>query len=173
LCSGERQLLHSSLSETLTRSQWPRAWHSGLMHCTVQPGKYCTFFPLLCSGGLQVEPAPDSGGLHASQKAFSARVEPAPVKTVGSFSIRPLSRKRIGNLRGFCGEEVVVSREKIQYLVGGLRTAQVQPEPDSKRLHGAFLLAVKVSLRSGLASFPSLGSGLPTVSPLTGFPGPR
>lgn len=23
------------------RSQWPRASHSGLMHCTVKPGKYC------------------------------------------------------------------------------------------------------------------------------------
>jgi len=33
---------------------------------------------LTSSGGLQVEPAPGSGGLHASPEAFSARVEPAP-----------------------------------------------------------------------------------------------
>ncbi len=28
------------------RSQWPRASHSGLMHCTVKPGKYCMSFSL-------------------------------------------------------------------------------------------------------------------------------
>src|SRR5229473_4639858 len=27
------------------RSQWPRASHCGLMHCTVKPGKYCIFSP--------------------------------------------------------------------------------------------------------------------------------
>jgi len=27
------------------RSQWPRASQSGLMHCTVKPGKYCMFLP--------------------------------------------------------------------------------------------------------------------------------
>ena len=30
---------------TSTRSQWPRASHSGLMHCTVKPGKYCIVSP--------------------------------------------------------------------------------------------------------------------------------
>ena len=30
---------------TSTRSQWPRASHSGLMHCTVKPGKYCIGSP--------------------------------------------------------------------------------------------------------------------------------
>lgn len=29
---------------TSTRSQWPRASHKGLMHCTVKPGKYCICF---------------------------------------------------------------------------------------------------------------------------------
>jgi hypothetical protein len=28
------------------RSQWPRASHCGLMHCTVKPGRYCMSFPL-------------------------------------------------------------------------------------------------------------------------------
>jgi hypothetical protein len=28
------------------RSQWPRASHCGLMHCTVKPGKNCISFPL-------------------------------------------------------------------------------------------------------------------------------
>src|SRR6266849_2100064 len=27
------------------RSQWPRASHCGLMHCTVKPGKNCIFSP--------------------------------------------------------------------------------------------------------------------------------
>jgi hypothetical protein len=27
--------------EGSARSQWPRASHKGLMHCTVKPGKYC------------------------------------------------------------------------------------------------------------------------------------
>jgi hypothetical protein len=38
-------LLQSSAPDTAARSQWPRAGHSGLMHCTVHPGKYCTLFP--------------------------------------------------------------------------------------------------------------------------------
>jgi hypothetical protein len=36
-------LLQSPAPEVEARSQWPRASHSGLMHCTVQPGKYCTW----------------------------------------------------------------------------------------------------------------------------------
>src|SRR2546426_12642814 len=32
------------------RSQCPRAWHSGLMHCTVHPGKYCIVSPSRQSG---------------------------------------------------------------------------------------------------------------------------
>src|SRR5467141_3150602 len=45
LWSGALQLLQSSPPESPARSQWPRARHSGLIHCTVQPGKYCTFLP--------------------------------------------------------------------------------------------------------------------------------
>jgi hypothetical protein len=30
---------------TSARSQWPRASHSGLMHCTVKPGRYCIASP--------------------------------------------------------------------------------------------------------------------------------
>ncbi|MFY9584577.1 MAG: hypothetical protein WAR21_08820, partial [Candidatus Acidiferrales bacterium] len=45
LCSGAPQLLQESARAASTRSQWPRAWHCGLMHCTVQPGKYCTVPP--------------------------------------------------------------------------------------------------------------------------------
>ena len=30
---------------TSTRSQWPRASHKGLIHCTVKPGKYCIVSP--------------------------------------------------------------------------------------------------------------------------------
>jgi hypothetical protein len=38
----------------------------------------CHLLPFQYSGGLQVEPAPDFGGLHASLEAFSVKVEPAP-----------------------------------------------------------------------------------------------
>lgn len=31
------------------RSQWPRASHNGLMHCTVKPGKYCMRTPSVAS----------------------------------------------------------------------------------------------------------------------------
>lgn len=41
-CSGTPQLLQRSEWAWSTRNQWPRASHSGLMHCTVQPGRYCT-----------------------------------------------------------------------------------------------------------------------------------
>jgi hypothetical protein len=47
LRSGALQLLHSSPMESTARSQWPRAAHSGLMHCTVHPGKYCTLSPFI------------------------------------------------------------------------------------------------------------------------------
>ena len=42
---GSPQLLQRSLPEMLARSQWPRASHCGLMHCTVQPGRYCMIPP--------------------------------------------------------------------------------------------------------------------------------
>ena len=50
--SGALQLLQSSPTESVARSQWPRAAHSGLMHCTVHPGKYCTLFPPLWNHAL-------------------------------------------------------------------------------------------------------------------------
>lgn len=43
--SGTPQLLQNSDRTWSMRSQCPRAWQSGLMHCTVQPGKYCIFAP--------------------------------------------------------------------------------------------------------------------------------
>src|SRR5215470_1774306 len=50
LCSGAPQLLHCSRGPASgrtesARSQCPRASHVGLMHCTVQPGKYCKGAP--------------------------------------------------------------------------------------------------------------------------------
>ncbi len=45
LCSGEPQLLQCSGPPAPARSQWPRPGHSGLMHWTVQPGRYCTLPP--------------------------------------------------------------------------------------------------------------------------------
>jgi len=46
LCRGEPQLLQRSFGVVSMRSQNPRASQSGLMHCTVHPGKYCTIPPL-------------------------------------------------------------------------------------------------------------------------------
>ena len=41
---GQRPSLATGLA-TSARSQWPRASHSGLMHCTVRPGRYCIASP--------------------------------------------------------------------------------------------------------------------------------
>ena len=37
--------------ERYARSQCPRAEHSWLMHCTVQPGKYCMLLPPVAAAG--------------------------------------------------------------------------------------------------------------------------
>ena len=72
------------------RSQWPRAAHSGLIHCTVQPGKYCTLIPLaICCAN------------------FSGLILPS------RFPDREHSEK----LPGFCASALVVSRENVQFLV--------------------------------------------------------
>jgi hypothetical protein len=81
-------LLQSSAPETAARSQWPRAGHSGLMHCTVHPGKYCTLVP---------------PGLTTAFSGAWFRSEPE-------------------KLRGFCAGTLVVSREKIQFLVVELQS---------------------------------------------------
>ena len=59
------------------------------MHCTVQPGKYCTFLP--------------------------------PLERRAIFP-GPLGRKPSEKLPEFCGESLVMSRRKIQFLVVGLQT---------------------------------------------------
>ncbi len=41
---GQRPSLPMGLVAS-ARSQWPRASHWGLMHCTVKPGRYCIFLP--------------------------------------------------------------------------------------------------------------------------------
>jgi hypothetical protein len=41
LWRGPPQLLQLSWRVSSTRSQCPRAGHSGFKHCTVQPGRYC------------------------------------------------------------------------------------------------------------------------------------
>ena len=45
------------------------------------------------SGGLQGEPAPVSGGLHASPEAFTVKVEPAPVSQSAHSSLSVVSRQ--------------------------------------------------------------------------------
>jgi hypothetical protein len=41
---GQRPSLPRGLVAS-ARNQWPRAAHSGLMHCTVKPGRYCIASP--------------------------------------------------------------------------------------------------------------------------------
>lgn len=89
-------MLQSSPCESDARNQWPRAAHSGLMHCTVHPGKYCTLI-------LPLE----------LRAIFSVRGEPLRMLRTSH------PRKK---LRGFCAAEIVVSRKKIQYLVVWLQT---------------------------------------------------
>ena len=91
-------MLQRSPPEAEARSQWPRAAHSGLMHCTVQPGKYCTLFSPLLNG-----------------KLFTANA--LCVNCPGP----PWTGNSAGNSRGFCAAALVVSREKIQLLVVGLQ----------------------------------------------------
>jgi hypothetical protein len=50
LCRGAPQLLQCSCCVPSTRNQCPRAGHSGLKHCTVQPGRYCIALPDLIPG---------------------------------------------------------------------------------------------------------------------------
>ncbi len=50
LCKGAPQLLQLSCCVPSTRNQCPRAGHSGLKHCTVQPGRYCIALPDLIPG---------------------------------------------------------------------------------------------------------------------------
>gem|GEM_PF-2803006 len=50
LCRGAPQLLQLSCCVPSTRNQCPRAGHSGLKHCTVQPGRYCIALPDLIPG---------------------------------------------------------------------------------------------------------------------------
>jgi hypothetical protein len=94
LCSGELQLLQNSPPDAPARSQWPRAAHSGLMHCTVQPGKYCTFPP--CD--------------HA--QSFS---DAAPL-----VFCEPKNHRE--KLPEFCASALVASRAKIQFLVVRLQS---------------------------------------------------
>ncbi len=118
--SGELQLLQSSPPESAARSQWPRAAHSGLMHCTVHPGKYCTLSPL-----SQIK-----------NDARFFRSSPLDI---------PWARNPRKKLPGFCAAALVVSREKIQFLVVGLqnhagaaRRGARRTEKSRRNLHSSF-----------------------------------
>ena len=107
LCSGELQLLQNSPPDAPARSQWPRAAHSGLMHCTVQPGKYCTFFPPL------FRRAPSRARTRMNNAQSSS--DPAP-----PVFCEPENHRE--KLPGFCASALVASRAKIQFLVVRLQT---------------------------------------------------
>lgn len=65
---------------TSTRSQWPRASHNGLMHCTVKPGKYCIVSPQW----------PHKPGQLARQTTSKSRAAESP-KPRGGPAARPRS----------------------------------------------------------------------------------
>lgn len=79
------------------RSQWPRASHCGLMHCTVKPGKYCmTFFPQDSPSLLGALPRNRRA---ANQKQTLARIVPCSLCGVkrkgpryGGSIAKPLDR---------------------------------------------------------------------------------
>jgi hypothetical protein len=127
LCSGAQQLLHSSTPDAPARSQCPRAGHSGFRHCTVQPGKYCTFPPGKTLRTFRSGPYRLSrrSGPTAAHLVFSAKRSP----------------RATGKLRRFCGESLVVSSAKIQYLVDRLpcewRGEVVRPRRPSSRIEPA------------------------------------
>jgi hypothetical protein len=66
------------------RSQCPRAGHSGLRHCTVQPGRYCIVSP-------------------RSERGLRRKVEKA--------AERPANKKRPVKQAGLCAERSSVSRK--------------------------------------------------------------
>ncbi len=101
LCSGALQLLQNSPPESPARSQWPRAAHSGLMHCTVQPGKYCTIFPP-----------------HCEQRAIFFR-------SGSPCFCEPENHRE--KLPEFCASALVASRAKIQFLVVRLQSGASGP----------------------------------------------
>jgi hypothetical protein len=142
------QLLQSSPPEAAARSQWPRARHSGLIHCTVHPGKYCTFLPLYIPAGSKSSPHPipagstlhlkpfafTPAGVKGSGETFSVKVEPAPAgRTRDLFRCGPWTRNETEKLRGFCVYALVVSRGKIQSLVVVLHMAQLYLDPSDFR----------------------------------------
>src|ERR1700733_3623633 len=72
LRNGELQLLHCSPPESAARSQCPRAAHSGLIHCTVQPGRYCTLSPLTERTANFLPSGPSTGYLLEKLPEFCA-----------------------------------------------------------------------------------------------------
>jgi len=136
LWSGALQLLQSSPPESPARSQWPRARHSGLIHCTVQPGKYCTFLPL--NRRLQARPSP---GVPAQSRAST------PWNDARVFPPWPPGQKRRGKVAGILRRVSCGVKPNIQSLVVVLRTAQLHAD------HGRTALAsIAVSARE---TFPA------------------
>ncbi len=73
LCSGAPQLLQRSERTASTRSQCPRAGHSVLRHCTVQPGKYC-MAPSLPGGPTKSVQFPENGPTNPPEVGGIVRV---------------------------------------------------------------------------------------------------
>ncbi len=89
------------------RSQWPRASHCGLMHCTVKPGRNCILF-FLAAGALFAAPAEWRGpefpydgrmlarilaqGCSAVKREYHNILWPG-CRTVGTFDVKQ-SRKQ-------------------------------------------------------------------------------
>lgn|ERR1700690_1447202 len=116
--SGAPQLPQISCGESPTRSQCPRAAHSGFKHCTVQPGEYCIGPHALqnfrASSGkgkhlaaeahLQQTTPRGTGELCARRTSVSRKIDTISRGTVsegcGSRSVREFVR--VGRIADYC-----------------------------------------------------------------------
>jgi len=101
---------------TSARSQWPRASHSGLMHCTVNPGKYCIVSPQRPKSPACLHTlchAPDLAGPLAAM--LLAAAPPRVRLAQPSRGLKPRkrdAREQSIRWRAFCPEPSLVSRGK-------------------------------------------------------------
>jgi hypothetical protein len=124
LWSGAPQLLQISCGVPWTRSQWPRAGHSGVKHCTVQPGRYCILFP------------------HSQH-------DPAEIERKAPTSVK--NGKRPVKLAGLCAGASSVSR-KICTISRGAVPKRIRGYPRQKFAQAIYLSLSEVGALTGGAA---------------------
>ena len=119
---------------TSARSQRPRAWHSGLMHCTVRPGRYCIASPQRPQSGVHpAAPVPVVGDQGPRGNSAFAGAHSAPS--------HPWRQEK--NTTRYCGKVAAVENVPPE---GG---AGSEPRPGCKAQLGD--LASESLLRRGYA----------------------